>query len=455
MHTDAQPVLDLFKQANDMANAIEIEALSEQDMLTHQKKLEVALKLHIENMTELVFLYEKNQISTYFDPIKTDFPLNNFLQETMQQKQQNKETLFSKITDLVIMPVQHLPKYKILIKELQEQLTQYKAKSTVDQVLMPAALAAEAVEKMNELVGVAAFEYAIECLKTVEKANKKCTLQDLDLAETALKKLICEGEPIAERLEKQAITLSHIVVTLHKLKKIAPVCLQAPLEKQMGDVAANVLSGYIKAGFPLSFNESIQASALWKKNLGKTPIMVNFTQGYLKNAAQVYQAVATVNQLREQGLVVQTNEILNAAVQHYKNKKYSMFNFADKARQTTFSKLADKFLSAGANISIPVPAVRFTIEKIEQGVLPKGIKRAAEKHIQEAKEEISKGRNIEQVVEALELNIKLTQALLPPLAEDSQQEQAIVILNNMLAEAKKAFYPEPSKPFNVAKLDYF
>lgn len=346
-------VVALFSQAVEMANKIEKGEVSPEKIKAHQKKLDTALDLHIKNISQSAYFFKRFKIDDYLDPTQTPLPLNQFIQEWIVQKRERNETMFNEIRSLNIMPVQRIPRYALLVTDLERKIKEDKAPNLkAEHVVFSSEKAAEAAKAVNEKVNQAAKENRMSAFKTVIAAKTPSSKQSLVEAEFALKEVIEEGVSLSQELNKEGISLDSLVTKIRQGRKIEVIQLQGPKEKQIGEMASNVISGYIKVGFPIQFDDSIHAAKLWEETLKKNmpdekmaPIIIDLPPELLKNTALLRQTVKTAAMLQEKGFDVQSTPRFKKALETNQEKTYGFFNILAKIRQFNFKTDAQQFVN--------------------------------------------------------------------------------------------------------------
>lgn len=343
----------LLAMAHETASKIEKGEMSPEEIKTHQKKLEIAIDLHIKNISHAGVLFEKFNLKNDLKVTVSPFPLNKFIQNLMIQKQQNSETMHNDIDQLTIMPAQRIPRYKLLADSLEKQLAEKNIPNVkAEHITLSAEKAEKAAEGLNQQIAQAAKENRIEAFKKVLEARAPVK-KSLEKAEFELKEAIDGGISLSQELKKEGIQLGDLVAKINQNKKREPILLQGPKDKQKGEAAASVISDYIKTGFPIEFDESMHATKLWQETLKQdmpdekmAPIVVDLPPELLKNSASLRQAVKTAAMLQEKGFDIQATPQFKAALEKSQQKSYGFFNVAAKIRQFNFKTDALQFAHA-------------------------------------------------------------------------------------------------------------
>lgn len=367
-HKSSLKVGALFDVATDIAKKIEKGEISQAEIKAHQQKLEKNLDLHIKNLTHAGFLFKKYNIEVYFDPNKTPLSLNKIIHQIINQKQNDHETSYNNINILAIMPVQRIPRYQLLATDLEKQLLAENIPNLkAEQVALTSQKAATAGAALNQQVEQAARENRIIILKKVTETKTPISHQVLKQAELELKELIESGVSLTQELQNEGLSLGNLIAKIRQGKKSEPIQLQGPKEKQIGDTAANVMSGYIKAGFPIQFDDSVHAAKLWQETLQKgmpddkmAPIIIDLPPELLKNTILLRQTVKTAAMLQEKGFDVQTTPRFKKALESNQEKSYGFFNILAKMRQFNFKTAAQQFVNTVPTFK-PVPPPRPTV----------------------------------------------------------------------------------------------
>lgn len=361
-------VIALFSQAVDMAKKIEKGEASPEERQAHQKKLDTALDAHLKNVSHSAYLFKQFKLDDYLDAAKTPLALNKFAQEWIIQKQTNGETMFNNISNLIIMPVQRITKYPLLAKDLEKKIEDENIPNLkAEHVMLSPDKAAKAAEALNQQVNQAAKENRIIAFQAVMAAITPSSEQSLAKAEFALKEIIEDGISLSDELKKEGIGLGDLVAKIKQGRKIEAVLLQGPKEKQVGETAANVIAGYIKAGFPIQFDDSVHAAKLWEETLKKNmpdekmaPIVIDLPPELLKNTTLLRQTMKTASMLQEKGFDVQATPRFKKALEAHQQKTYGFFNIVARIKQFNFKTEAKQFNNMVQTFK-PTPPPRPTV----------------------------------------------------------------------------------------------
>lgn len=378
-------MVTLLSQAVEMANKIEKGEASPEESQAHQKKLDTVLDSHIKNISHSTYLFKRFKMDDHLNPDKTSLPLNDFIQEWIIQKQSNGETTYNNISNLIIMPVQRIPRYAILATDLEKKIKEDEAPNLkAEHVLFSSEKAAKAAAALNQKTDQAAKENRMITFQSVMTAITPSSEQSLAKAEFALKEMIEDGISLSNELKKEGIGLGDLVIKIKQGRKIEAVQLKSPEEKHVGETAANVIAGYIKAGFPIQFDDSIHAAKLWQDTLKKgipdekmAPIVIDLPPELLKNTALLRQTMKTASMLQEKGFDVQTTPRFKKALEAHQQKTYGFFNIVARIKQFNFKTEAKQFNNMvqtfkptpppRPTIALPLPLVEISAEtKIKQ-----------------------------------------------------------------------------------------